>query len=176
MPLESRKNKSSKSTKLPTEFSKQISDVFNEHFKKQVSGQPILVDSLLTGDEVVVRIGYNPKDTKLRQHNFEVSLDYDQKPATNLVSSVHLAIDALANILQEHLEKPNQDFSPTWTAMTLEKREFFYRYTAENSELEKQANELLGIDEQDSLVKIDETIEDEEQLQEAVNKLGLNEE
>lgn len=176
MPVESRVNKASKSTKLPAEFSNQISEVFNEHFKKQLGGQPVLVDTLLTASEVVVRVGYNPKGMKLQQHNFEVSLDYDQKPATNLVSSVHLAIDALANILQEHIEKPNQDFSPTWTAMTLEKREFFYRYTAENSELEKQANDLLGINDEESLVKLDETIEDEEQPQEALNKLGLNEE
>ncbi len=174
MPLESRTNKASKSTKLPAEFSNQIIEVFNEHFKKQLQGQPVLVDSLLTGNEVVVRVGYNPKGMKLRQHNFEVSLDYDQKPATNLVSSVHLAIDALANILQEHIEKPDQDFSPTWTAMTLEKREFFYRYTAENSDLEKQANDLLGIDDQEPLVKIDDTVETEEQLQEALSKLGLD--
>jgi len=181
--MESRHSKADsapvKSTKLPTEMQSQISEVFNDHFSESIKKQPVNVDSLLTKDELVVRVSYQPKGSKLRTHNFEVSIDYDQKKATNLVSSVHLAIDALGELFQTHIERPDEEFARVWTPMTVEKREFFYRYHEENAELESKADELLGIKKEPSLVSgedFDQRMEDQlKEIEDIKNKLGLTE-
>ncbi len=141
--MEPRLKTSQKWTALPGEIVKQIREVFTQAFPEAVKKGRFLVESRIYKEELLVRVGYN-ENGRLKQHNFEVSIGY--KPdKDNMVKMVHLGIDVCATLFAElFTEDSDSEFPRLWTEFEVEGRTLFVQYSGINSDLEKQADELLG--------------------------------
>src|SRR5687767_3500911 len=90
---------SKKWTALPAELCTQIRDVFAESFAEPAARGQILVEGRIYPEELLLRVGYLEKG-RLRQSNFEISLDFDANKQ-NALEHIHFAIDCAASMMQE---------------------------------------------------------------------------
>lgn len=143
-----RKKESKKWSPLPPELSKQIKDVFEENFKTQLSGKNLRVEGRIYPTEILMRIGINSKD-ELRYNNFEVSVEHSSE-MKNTISQIHLAVDVIASLIFEYFENDQQHEIPlVWQEFPFEKDKVWLQYTSTNSELESEADKLLGLEPND---------------------------
>lgn len=163
--MEPRLKSSTKWTSLPGEILKQIREVFSQAFPDASRIGRFLIEGRIYKEELLVRVGYN-EHGRLKQHNFEVSIEY-KVDKDNMLKLVHLGIDVCASLMSELFkEDDDSEFPRIWTEFEVENRKLFVQYSGINSELEKQADELLGKDNSDLIIG-----EDEEELEE--EKEGL---
>jgi hypothetical protein len=164
--------KSSKTwTSLPKEYLTKIQEVFTAGFKAQAKRGQFLADGRIYATELLVRIGYL-ENGHLAQANFEISLEYNPQK-DNVLDLTYLAIDAAASLMEGHFEGGDPaNYPQQWQAEKLDKHEIFYRYSSTNTQLENQADQLLGKS-QDHLVQGD-TDDDDETLDYAKGILGLD--
>jgi hypothetical protein len=154
---------SKKWTSFPSEFQKQIDEVFQQAFKEQLKNSKLIVEGRIYPGEIMLRVGVR-ENGALRQANFEVSMDLDLKQK-NTVDRLHNCIDGAASMMQEYFDslakddEEGPDFPLTWQEYDFNKQKLFFQFSSENSDLEAQANALLGDDLEDSLVQ---EIEDDE--------------
>lgn len=143
-------------TTFPAELLEQIRGVFNEGFAEWSEKQPgqFIAEGRLYASELLFRIGYLEKG-RLAQSNFEVSLDFDAAKQ-NAVEQIHFAVDCAASLLQAYIDQ-DQDlhvFPREWQEQMINKRKVFIRVSTENTELEAEADRLLGVS-SDALVRGD---------------------
>lgn len=164
--MEPRLKTSTKWTDIPKEMLQQIEDVFLEQFSGFLAGRKIRIQARLYPKEVLFCAGiYQPG--QLSQNNFEISSSYDLA-AKDFMGSLHLAIDASASLMLEYLEKDGEvDFPYEWKSIEFDSKEIFFRYSTTNTELEAQADALLGKDPksfyQEEEDPLDMTEEDDEE-------------
>ncbi len=136
-------------TPFPQELLEQIIEATEDHFSDYERGErQFIAEGRIYPKEILLRIGLSAPKGALRQDNFEASLEYDaekQKP----VEQIHLVVDFLAETWANYFEDApeREDLPLLWTEQTFEKRPIFLRYSSENTELEKQANAYLALDE-----------------------------
>lgn len=144
-----RKKESKKWTKLPTDLLNQIKNVFEQNFKTQLEGKKLTVEGRIYPNEIVLRVGFQRKG-ELRFHNFEVSLDHS-KEKDNAIVQIHIGVDAIASLMMDYFDNEEDHEMPlSWSEYPFEKQTIWLQYSSANSELEAEADKLLGID--DSLL------------------------
>lgn len=152
-----RKKESKKWSALPSELVGQVQGLFEENFKPQLEGKNLKVEGRIYPTEVLMRVGINNKG-ELRYLNFEVSVDHSTEKQ-NTLSQIHLAVDAIASLMLEYFDNGEDHEMPhVWQEYPFEKQKIWLQFTSVNSDLEAEANKLLGLDEDDSLLQ--ETEED----------------
>ncbi|MCB0407607.1 MAG: hypothetical protein KDD34_05335 [Bdellovibrionales bacterium] len=128
----------------------------------------ILTEGRIYKEELLLKVGYHEKG-RLKQSHFEISIQYD-KQKENAVQLIYLMIDVAATMLDElFMAENDHDFPRIWQEFDVENKKVYLQYTSTNSELEAQADKLLGISNED-LVNQD----DEELVEELKNQLGLD--
>lgn len=164
---------SKKSTAFPKEYSQQIQSVFNENFAQYLEDAEILVEGRIYPEEITLRIGYREKG-RLTQANFEVSTGYSPEKQ-DTVQKIHNCVDAAASLMLEYFEiladeNKELDFPYTWKELPFDGFKVYFQFTTENSELEAEANKLLGLAEGEMILEEDE---DEDALSVAEVREGL---
>jgi hypothetical protein len=154
-----RKKESKKWSQIPPELTKQIKTVFEENFKTQLTGKNLKVEGRIYPTEILMRIGINAKG-ELRFQNFEVSVDHSSEKQ-NTVPQIHVAVDAIASLMLEYFDNGEDHEMPyTWQEYPFEKQTIWLQFSSENSDLEAEANKLLGISDEEALLH-----ESEEELE-----------
>lgn len=126
-------------SKLPSELTKAISDEFESTLKKPgfVSFAQVYIN------EIVLRVGYRPENS-IKQVNFDLSANIEPeglKPLEILEKLIDSAKDLFHSYFQEEDVK---EFSPSWADVA--NTQISYRFDGTNTELEEEANRLLGED------------------------------
>ncbi|MEK6628909.1 MAG: hypothetical protein AABY53_09805 [Bdellovibrionota bacterium] len=157
-----RKKESKKWSAIPSELAKQIKAVFEESFSAHLTGKSLKVEGRIYPTELLMRIGINTKG-ELRFQNFEVSIDHN--PTTqDTIQKITVAVDALASLMVDYFDKEENNEMPlTWHEYPFDNEKLWLQFSSTNSDIEQQANKLLGIDEENALLV--ETLEDMEELQ-----------
>jgi hypothetical protein len=159
--MDPRKKESKKWSPLPPELSNQIKSVFVENFESRLDGKLVKVEGRIYPTEILMRVGINTKG-ELRFQNFEVSLDHSPLKKDTL-AQINIAVDAIASLMLEYFDNDEDHEMPyVWQEYPFEKQSIWLQYSSVNSDLEAEANKLLGLTEDDSLLK--ETEEDMEAL------------
>lgn len=157
--MQPRLKSSKKWTGFPSEYTEQIETVFKENFSKQLNTGKLIIEGRIYPEEILLRVGINQKG-KLAQVNFEVSMDYNSNKK-DAVERIHNCIDAAASMMLDYFESEGDvEFPRVWQEYPFQGHTLFLQYSTENTELESQANILLGEDKAQELVIEDETEED----------------
>lgn len=147
-----RRQTKQKWTPFPAELTEQIRQVFKQNFATQL-GKTTKVNVLgkIFTQEICLRVGLNKKG-ELKHQNFEVSVDHTGEQ-DNVVSRIHVCVDALAGLVQEFYDNDEDIELPyTWAELPMSKNKVFVQYSSENPDLEAQASALLGEKKGDALV------------------------
>jgi hypothetical protein len=150
--MQARKTTSKKWTAFPPEFSAQIESVFKENFAEQLKESKLIVEGRIYPEEILLRVGVLEKG-RLKQSNFEVSIDYKSDDPEAL-DRIHNLVDVAASMMTDYFETDGEvEFPYSWKEFPFKGHPIFLQYSTENSELEAQANALLGINEDTMLVE-----------------------
>lgn len=133
---------------FPQELCEQASQVLGERFKDEydIETAQFVVEGRIYQQEVVGRYGLRLKD-QIKQHNFEVSFEYDpEKEQDKVLELIQVSMDVVEHLWTELLEDDLEDseLSKEWQTMPFEKKMYFYRYSTVNSQLEEEADKLLA--------------------------------
>ena len=141
--MEPRLKTSKKWTAFPGDFIEQIKNAFMENFGPQLKGHDLLVEGRIYPKEIVLQVGFVEKKA-LRQNNFEVSIEYK---ADEAVDRIHDAIDVSASMVGDYFENGGEiEYPGEWQEFEFEKLKVFCRHTRVNTQLEQEADRLLGLD------------------------------
>lgn len=146
-----RKKESKKWSAIPSELAKQIKTVFEESFSAHLEGKTLKVEGRIYPTEVLMRIGINTKG-ELRFQNFEVSIDHSsQKQDT--IQKITLAVDAIASLMVDYFDNEETHEMPlVWHEYPFENEKLWLQFSSTNSDLEAEANKLLGVEDENSLL------------------------
>lgn len=134
---------SKKWSALPKEFLRQVDSVFKQSFKDQIGSGKVEAEGRIYPEEILVSVGFRPQ-TGLKQNNFEISIPY-KKDKDNVLKLLHLAVDTAASLFEQFFAAENDhDFPRIWQEFEVEGRSVYVQYSTTNSELENEANKLLG--------------------------------
>ncbi|MCX7978332.1 MAG: hypothetical protein N2578_04955, partial [Bdellovibrionaceae bacterium] len=130
-------------TPLPKGFVAEVEGVFKEAFGQKIANGRLIIEGRIYPAELVFRLGYLEQG-RLAQANFDISIEHsgDEKA---IFDKIHTCVDAAGSLLLSWLE--DEDFSAyplTWQEFPFEGERVFVKFTTENSELEREANQILG--------------------------------
>lgn len=164
-----RRKNSLKWTPLPKELCAQIREVFEENFAKESKSGQFLVTGRIYPEEICFQAGYLEKG-RLAQANFEVSLDFTASKQ-NAFEQIQICVDCAASMMQRYFESESdlEEFPREWQKHNLDGRELYLQVSTLNSELESEADRLLG-EADDALVQGEDPDEDERAV---ISLLGL---
>lgn len=166
---------SKKWTNIPRELTSQIRSVFQKTFKSEIGQGRVEADGRIYDSEIVVKVGLKPEGSALKHSHWSVSIEY-KKGKDDVVKLLNLAVDAAGSLFEQLFTAENDyDFPRVWQEVDFEGRAIFVQYTTENAELEKAADKILGLTEEDGLTGGDWENEgdDEELLDQIKQKLGV---
>ncbi len=157
--MKPRLSSSKKWTAFPPEFIQQIETVFRENFSKELQKAQLFVEGRIYSQEILVRIGYL-ETGRLKQANFEVSVEYSSNKS-DAIERINDAVDAAASLMVEYFEGADEegqeaDLPLIWKEVPFNNRKLHIQFSTVNTNLEAQADALLGIKDP-SLVKEEET-------------------
>lgn len=168
--MEPRLKTSRKWSALPKEFLQQIRSVFKESFAQQIGKDVLEADGRIYPEEILISVGLRA-EKGLKQRNWEVSIAY-KKDKDNVLKLLHISVDALASLFEQLFSaEDDADFPRIWQEFEVEGRAVFAQYTTTNTELEAEADKILGISEDDELAGGD--WDDDESPDTIKAKLGL---
>lgn len=171
--MEPRKSRSAKWTELPKDYVKQVTNALRESFADEIKSGKFVVEGRIYSDELLVRMGFLEKG-RIRQRNFEMSLDY-RAGKDDTLKLLNLAVDVGATMLEEMFSATSdQDFPRLWQPYEVEGRNVYVQFSAENSELDKAADELLGKDDASLVKDAPDVDEDEEVLKKLQKQIGVD--
>lgn len=162
---------SSKWTPLPAELTQQIQDLFTENFSTYANEGHFFVEGRIYLKEVLLGVGYRPHQ-QLKQTNFEISIEYNRNK-DNMLQMIHLAVDCAASLMDQYFTAENPDFPVSWQSVDFMDRPIYWQYTSVNTELEAQADRLLGENTEEGLMQGED---EEEDLAVKISMLGLADE
>ena len=148
---------SQKWTAFPAEFAEQIRLVFVQNFEKQLGKTMSLsVDGRIFQKEITLRIGLHSKGD-LKHFNFEASIDLPPNPAKDenkIFETISVAVDALAGLVADYFENDQDIEVPyVWTESKVDGKSVWIQHSTENPDLEAEANRLLGLEDDDGILK-----------------------
>ncbi|MBX2986531.1 MAG: hypothetical protein KF802_01420 [Bdellovibrionaceae bacterium] len=168
--MEPRLKSSKKWTALPNEYLDQIRAVFQENFSQQIGQGELKVEGRIYASEVLLRVGLH-EPGRLAQANFEVSMEYSAKDQ-DAVERIHNCVDAAASMMQEFFDNDGEvDFPRTWKPFPFQNKTLYLQFSTENSELEAEADRLLGADDSGMLHG-----DDLEEAEDALSRAEVDEE
>lgn len=148
--MQPRLKSSKKWTAFPKEYTEQIESVFQENFSDLLGSNKLVIEGRIYQAEVMLRVGL-AQAGRISQANFEASMDYDPEKK-DAVDRIHNCIDATASMMMDYFESEGESEYPrTWQEYPFNGVKVYLQFTTENTDLEAQANALLGENE-DSLV------------------------
>ncbi len=167
--MEPRLKYSSQWTAVPSELISQIQDLFVQNFTDSASEGQFYVSGRIYLNEVLIQVGYR-KHNEIKQNNFEISIEYNRNK-DNMMQMIHLGVDCAASLMEQFFSDPEVQFPPQWEMYHFQNRDIYLQLTKTNTDLEEQANALLGLDEDPGLLKGQD---DEEELSIKISMLGLD--
>ena len=138
--VEPRRSAGKKWTALPKDYVTQVIDALRQSFADEVKSGKFIVEGRIYADELLVRVGFL-ETGRLRQTNFEMSLDY--KPGKDDT----FKLLNLAMLEELFSSTSDADFPRTWQIFEVEGRRLYLQFSSNNSDLDTQADALLGEDE-----------------------------
>ena len=168
-------------TPFPPELTQQISTVFTQNFLHYAEGQgEFSAHGRIYKKEITLRISFHRKGD-LKFMNFEASIDYDAKVENQIFDKIGLGVDALAGLIAEYFENNEEIEIPyVWTEIKFEGKKLWVQHSTENPNLEAEANKILGLTEDDTILKnpddeksadaLDATEEEFDRLAEEISK------
>lgn len=148
--LKPRLKSSLKWTSVPDELLKQIVTVCRENFPAKAKKGKFLATGHIYAEEILFQLGYL-ENNRVRQLNFNVSVQFNPRK-DNALKMIHLALDCAASLMSNHFEEDDEEGPTEWEAIAVEGRTVYFCMTTENTELESEADRLLG-QHADDLVK-----------------------
>lgn len=159
-------------THFPEEFLEQVQNLVSENFEEHlIDGASLHLEGRIYQEELLFRLGIKITG-QLKQNNFEVSAQYNPA-AQNVKKIMYHCIEAAASMMAEYFEWYNRpstaaeettseeiDFPREWTEFNFEGLPLFMQYTTINSDLEAEANRILGA----SNTELVQTLESEDAL------------
>ena len=145
-------------TRFPEEYRSQIQEVFEQEFGKRLKNPKFFVEGRIDAQFVVLKVGYL-EEGRLRQNNFSLRFSYNTQK-DDVKARIHSAVDVLAGLILDFIESEENDESlpRDWKPFEHEKKSFELMYSTENTDLEAEANRLLGESSEESqLVEIDDS-------------------
>ncbi len=134
---------SKKWTAFPGEYLTQIQSVFAETFAKNLTNAKLVVEGRIYPEEILLRVGVLEQG-RLSQANFEVSMNYSTQKK-DAVERIHDCIDAAASMMNDYFESNGEvEFPRTWQEFEFNKNPLFLQFSTVNTDLEAQADALLG--------------------------------
>ena len=171
--MEPRLPSSKKWTQFPAELLKQMRSVFQEGFGPQLGKATIEVEGRIYPGELLLSLGFS-RSNQLKQPNFEISLAYDSKK-DNVLKLMHVTFDAMGALFDQYFQLPDDsEFPRYWEEMEFEGKKLFVQYSTKNSQLEDEADKLLGVS-KGELMNEEDDLSEEEILKQLKEKLGLDE-
>lgn len=165
---------SKKWTGFPAEYVSQIKQAFAEAFAQELRTGKLVIEGRIYSEEILLRVGYL-ENGRLLQANIEVSMNY-QAQKQDAIDRIHNCIDAAASMLGEYFATISKDetldFPTQWKEYDFNGQIIFVQYSTVNTELEAEANRLLGLGE-DGLMQ--ETAESADALERATEVLERDE-
>ena len=151
---------SKKWTAFPNEYVRQIEQAFLENFSAELQNAKLIVQGRIYPSEIMLRVGFLEKG-RLTQNNFEVSLDLG-KDKNAIMDKIHLAIDAIGSLMHEFFESDGtMELPRIWKEFEFNKTKLYLQFNGENTDLEQEANKLLGLEQVDLL---NETKDDDDEF------------
>lgn len=155
---------SKKWTAFPKEFIQQIREAFKENFAKELKAAELIIEGRIYPQEILVRIGYLEAG-RLKQANFEVSVEYSQS-RNDAAASINDAVDAAASLMLEYFEKEKEtegdvDFPLIWKEVPFNNRKLYMQFSTVNTKLEAEADALLGASEESLVNDEPEDVEED---------------
>ena len=143
---------SKKWTAFPKEYLSQIEEVFSQGFNEKLQGGKLVVEGRIYTEEIVLRVGFLEKG-RLKQANFEVSCLFNPK-VKDAVERIYDCIDAAASMMAEYFESEGEaEFPFVWKEYQFNDRPVFLQFSTVNSNLESEADKLLGNTVEDLVVE-----------------------
>lgn len=133
-------------TAIPTEFADKVRKVFADNFKVQAEAGQFIVEGRIYPEEIVIRIGYL-ENGRLKQVNFEASSAYSKEKGDSF-DKLYLCVDAIASMMEEAFEAEegeDLEFPIHWREFDFEGQPVFLKHTTVNSQLEAEADRILGL-------------------------------
>ena len=174
--MEPRLKSSTQWTPFPEELLQQIIEVAEDHFSDyEKEDRKFITEGRIYPTEIVLRLGLTAPKGYLRQDNFEASLQYDPEKEKAL-EQIHLLVDFLAEMWAAFFEDApeTEDLPRAWNEQIFEKKSIYLRYSTENSDLEKQANALLELDNKQLVYGEMSAIDEESEVQTVDNSTDLH--
>jgi hypothetical protein len=157
--MQPRLKSSKKWTAFPQEYADQIETVFKENFAEHLQGAKLVIEGRIYPEEIALRVGIS-RPGQLKQPNFEISMDYSQAKK-DAVERIHNCIDAAGAMMLDYFENPDEaDLPVIWQEFPFQGQKLFLQFTTENTDLETQANALLGVGGEEALVVEEDENED----------------
>jgi hypothetical protein len=152
--MKPRLKSSTRWTPLPPDVIDQIRSLFKENFQNELLNSEVFVEGQIYPKEICLRVGFLEKG-RLAQHNFEVSMDYQMNSSgDSALQCLSHCVDAAGSLMAEHFENAENppELPYSWTESEFDGKKVWVQHSTTNTELEKQASEILG-ELDDSLVQ-----------------------
>ncbi len=149
--MDPRNPSSTKWTAFPPEFANQVLEVLNEKFEDQKESGRFIFDGRIYPAELLLRLGYL-EHGRLRQVNIDLSLDFESDKQ-NALQLVHDALSLAGDLFEQYFDAEGDEelmddlhWPHYWSPVQFEKMTYYFQYNSENTDLEAEANRLLGIE------------------------------
>ena len=161
---------STKWTSLPEELSVQIERAASDLFPEQAREGKFLAEGRIYPEEFLFRLGY-VENERLVQINFETSSAFNLEK-DNIKKIIDLSVDCSAALMEGFFKSTEMDYPRDWKRVDFDGRDIFVQHTTVNSELEKQADKLLG-EASDALINQSKANESSEEFEAILSSLGV---
>lgn len=129
---------------VPQDFLDLIRNTFEEKYTEFLKSKRLIIEGSIYPEEITFLIGFQNQEDKLRQINFESSMDYINDENNGVLEKIHLMIDALDAMMIEYVEANGDISMPEgWTEFDFEKEKIFLRFSHINTELERMTEQFL---------------------------------
>ncbi len=129
---------------IPEDFLKLVKETFQEKYPAFLKDKTLIVDGGIFPEELILVVGLRNKDERVRQVNFECSMDYINDENNRVLEKIHLSVDALDAMFAEYIDANGDlEMPKLWTEFDFEDEKIYLRSSSDNIELEKLADELL---------------------------------
>lgn len=144
--MKPRLKSSKKWTPVPQDVIIQIQELFKENFHNELQNMKIIAEGKIYPEEILLRVGHI-EEGRLTQYNFEVSMPYQLTKEDSALIALTTCVDAIGSLMAEYFDKGEEaeELPYSWTESLFDGKKIWIQHSAENSTLEKEANQLLGI-------------------------------
>ncbi len=144
--MDPRLKSSVKWSPFPKELCAQTQKVLKKRFQEEydLEKSQFVVEGRIYREEILGRYGLRVND-QLKQHNFEISFEFDSKKQ-KVLELIHKSMDLVEHLWTELLEEnlDDSDLSKQWQTINFDRRKYFHRYSTVNTALEEEADRLLS--------------------------------